>query len=277
MRTRPPITIISVLALVLSSLFGVVSAGDSAAQGDETISDETISIAGVGPTLVGSTIEELIDQLGDEYEVGDEVRITVDFDGHVVSRDGQVQFRAVFADDPAPELTLFIVNNRDLTTAEGVGPGTTIAAAEAIYGDATLRWDPDEADREFVEFENQPRGGLRFRTPGIGGNNVGVYPDGELTTDEYEPGARIAAVWISCVLGVDCPAPTPAPTPEPTPGGDTGADGGGGDGGPSSLPETGAEHVVLVTGAALFFLVGGSFVLFQHHYLAPRWLRARRR
>lgn len=247
MRTRPTITRAATLTLIVSAFFAVLVSPAANAQGDDMVITPTT----VGPAEIGSTVDQLTEQLGSDYTVGDEVRITVDFSGHVVSRDGEVQFRAVKANEPGDELSLFIINNDGFATAEGVGPGITIAAAEEIYGEATLNWNPDIEGREFVSFENQPEGRIQFRTPGIAGTNVGIYQDGELETNEYDPEGVVAAVWISCVPGTDCPAdggahagdaaaggtddgdaddaddgddgddaeeeePTPTPTPEPT-------------------------------------------------------------
>ena len=240
MRTRPNTYNVAALMLIVSVLFAAVvipaaQAPAAQAQGDEMVITPTM----VASAEIGSTIDQLTEQLGSDYTVGDEVRITVDFSGHVVSRDGEVQFRAVKANEPGDELSLFIINNDDFATAEGVGPGTTIADAEAIYGEATLNWNADNEGREFVSFENQPEGRIQFRTPGIAGTNVGEYADGEFETNDYDPDGVIAAVWISCVPGTDCPtdsgnaaagtgdtddtddtddgdAVEPTPTPEPT-------------------------------------------------------------
>lgn len=207
-RTGIPRAIVmaSLAAVVLSVALVLAPATATAqqiAQGDDDAN--LITPSSVGPAVVGSTLTELTDQLGSEFEVGDQVRITVDFDGHVVTRDGSVEFRAVRASEPDDELSLFIISGDTLRTAEGVGPGTTIEEAEEIYGDATLTWDPDQEGREFVSFENQPEGRIQFRTPGIAGTNVGIYEDDEFETNEYEDGATIAAIWISCVPGDDCP------------------------------------------------------------------------
>ena len=168
--------------------------------------DLTISADGVGNAELGVSAEELSDALGDEYEVSDEVRITVDFNGRVISKDGEVQFRAA-ATGPGDELNLFIVSNADYAIAEGVGPETTIADAEAILGEATLNWNPDDEGREFVSFENGPEGRIQFRTPGIAGTNVGIYADDEFETTEYASDAVIAAVWVSCCLLYTSPSP----------------------------------------------------------------------
>lgn len=198
MRTRPNITISAALMMLVSIVFSVSVGAQS--------SDMVITSSSVGSAVVGSTVEELTEQLGPDFTVGDEVRITVDFSGHVISRDGTVQFRAVKANAPGDELSLFIINNSEFQTSDGVGPGTLIADAEGIYGDATLNWNPDNEGREFVSFENQPEGRISFRTPGIAGTNVGIYDGDELETNEYDADGMIAAVWISCVPGTDCPA-----------------------------------------------------------------------
>lgn len=217
-QTRIHRRITALVALLVVCALPATAASVAALQAAD---DRTISADGAGPAVLGLTADELGEVLGSDYDLGDEVRITVDFDGHVVTRDGEVQFRAAKAGS-GDELTLFIISNPTYQTAEGVGPTTTIAEAEAVYGPATLSWSPDDESREFVFFENGPAGRIAFRTPGIGGTNVGIYPDGEFETDEYEEGAAIASVWVSCIVGTDCPAdrpttdPTATPTEEPT-------------------------------------------------------------
>jgi len=257
---------ISILALVVSAVFIPAAYAQPAA-------DRTISADGVGNATLGLTPAELAAALGDDYEIGNEVRITVDFDGRVVTQNGQVQFRAAMTGQ-SEALDLFIVSNDDYATAEGVGPTTTIAQAEAIYGQATLSLSEDEG-REFVRFANGPQGRIQFRTPGIGGNNVGIYADGQTETTDFEEDATIAAVWVSCVVGSDCPAdrdtPAPTPTPEPTPdGGDAGAtDNGDGE---SELPKTGATELVLISIVSALVLVGGALVLTERRFFCPAWL-----
>ena len=256
--------------------------------------NRTITADGVGDAALGLTPDELAAALGPTFEVSDEVRITVDFDGRIVTSDGAVQFRAAMTDN-TDKLTLFLVSNPDYATAEGVGATTTIAEAEAIYGDATLSWNPDNEGREFVSFANGPEGRITFRTPGIGGTNVGIYEDGQFDTAEYEDDAAIAAVWVSCISGTDCPAdrateptpeptpspeptaeptpeptPSPEPTPEPTPAPEPTPTGGGDD--PGQLPMTGTNELVLMSLVSVFFAIGGALVMVERRYGCPAWL-----
>ena len=299
--SRPHLKIAAALAALLLFSLPLTAGAQPAA-------DRTITADGVGPATLGLTPDELAEQLGDDYEVGDDVRITVDFNGRVITSDGTVQFRAAMTDGDSDALTLFIVSNNEYATAEGVGPTTTIAEAEAVYGQATLAWNPDNEGREFVSFENGPDGRIAFRTPGIGGTNVGIYADGEFSTNDYEEGAAIAAVWVSCIPGRDCPDPSAAATPEPTPEpeaeptpeptpepeatpeptpeatpeptptpSDDGSAGGEDDGDEASeLPRTGSTELVLISVVSLFFIIGGALVLMERRYLCPAWLSFRR-
>jgi len=299
------VTVLSALSaavLVVLTLFSATLTPLAAAQSD----DRTIRADGVGDAVLGLTAEELADSLGDNYAIGTEIRITVDFDGRVITSGGEVQFRAAMTDN-TDQLNLFIVSNPEYATVEGVGPTTTIADAEAVYGEATLSWNPDDEGREFVSFENGPEGRILFRTPGIGGNNVGVYADGEFETTDYEDDAVIAAVWVSCVSGTDCPAdladaqptatpepeaeptatpdpepeptatpapePTATPEPEPTPAPEADdADAGAG----GQLPQTGSTELVLLALVSLLLLVGGALVVVERQYLCPAWLSNRK-
>lgn len=306
MRTRTQ-SWIAALSAVLC-IFAL--AGPASAQGELELTG-----TGVGPAQIGSTVELLGDQLGDEFTVSGEVRVTVDYLGHVVRRDGTVQFRAV-KESGGDELNLFIVNNEDITTAQGVGPGMTIAAAEAIYGDANLTKVEEGAGREFVSFADQPDARLAFRTPGIGTEFVGQYGAGDTETKDYDPEGIIAAVWVQCSPGQDCPDLSQAAqdadadqddaneatedadaeagldeATEATDDADTDQDEGvqddeetdtgvqdAGDGSDAAeaLPRTGSEDIMLAAVAAAMVTVGGAFVVFQRYYLAPMWLRSRR-
>ena len=131
------------IAAALAALFVLLLSSSAHAQ---PVDDHTITAEGIGNAVLGLSPAELIEALGPDYQVGDEVRITIDFDGRVVSRNGTVQFRAAMTDD-TETLTLFMVSNPEYTTAEGIGPTSTIAEAEAVYGPAMLAWNPDNSSR----------------------------------------------------------------------------------------------------------------------------------
>jgi hypothetical protein len=46
-------------------------------------------------------------------------------------------------------ITMIATDNSQFRTAEGVGVGTTIQEAEAIYGEATLSYNTDNESREY--------------------------------------------------------------------------------------------------------------------------------
>lgn len=195
-----------------------VGAGTASAQNDTVVSGD-----GVGAAIVGSTADELREQLGDDWIVSALTRVSTDFEGHVVSRNGVVVFRAVKPDDDSDALSLFIVTDPNYRTAEGVGADSQISAAAADYGDATLVIEAGLNDREFVDFADGPTG-VRFRAAGSGGERAGDYADGATSTTDFDDNARIAAIWVTCT-GSSCstagagaqPEPTPTPEDEPTP------------------------------------------------------------
>ena len=117
--------------------------------------NHTITVGGVGDAMLGLMPDELATALGPAFDIGDEVRITVDFDGRIVTSAGAVQFCAAMTEN-TDKLTLFLVSNPGYTTAQGVGATTTIA--EAVYADETLSCIPDNQGREFVSFANGPEG-----------------------------------------------------------------------------------------------------------------------
>lgn len=162
--------------------------------------DGIIRSTSVGDAQLGSTVEQLRDQLPSEYTISDLRPVTVDFDGHVIRNGSTVLFRAIV--DPDTELvTVFIVSNSAYETVDGISAGDLISDVEEAYGSATLSWN--EQNREFVTFDDQPEG-LLFRTPGVAGVNVGTYEDGETSTTDYEEDGVVASIWVAC--DGSCPA-----------------------------------------------------------------------
>lgn len=97
-------------------------------------------------------------------------------------------------------------------TAEGVGPGTSIADAVAAYGAARFGFSYDNESREYVSFADAPDAysfraesaigdaieGDALRASGrYGGDYTGVEGDGYFETMVAQPDAELWEIWIS--------------------------------------------------------------------------------
>ncbi len=121
----------------------------------------------------------------------------VDTAGVTVSdKNGDLQFNALSSGAAGSKLDLFTTENPAYQTAAGVGQGTSIAAAESQYGQATLAYNTESESREFVSFENGPEN-ILFRTGS--GAEAGVYSatDSYNETQAYRADAKIQSVWLS--------------------------------------------------------------------------------
>ncbi|HEY9649201.1 MAG TPA: hypothetical protein V6C95_00955, partial [Coleofasciculaceae cyanobacterium] len=139
----------------------------------------------------------------------------VDFDAIAVTQGGTVQFYILYpAGSPLADsdiIEALITDNPNYRTAEGIGPGTPIQTAEAVYGDATLSYNTFNESREYVKFAKQPSKSMSFRLgAGNDGSLAGVYPaaKGESNeTKEFKKNASIRFVEVYC--GRNCPPPSP--------------------------------------------------------------------
>ena len=159
------------------------------------VDDLVISEAGIGPVKIGATPDELIEVLGPGFDVDFQKQIRVDFDGYVISKDGQELFSAL--DTRGEGLDLFITDSPELALASGLGPGTTLADAVSRHGEPSLSYSTLNESREFVEFaDGTGRSGSRisFET-----RDAGIYAAEEEynETTEYVAEAKIVFVWIS--------------------------------------------------------------------------------
>ena len=93
--------------------------------------DWVITADALGLIEVGSTVDEVAPALPAGYQLGDTVPLAPDLSGRVVSIDGAVQALLPIADDV---VTTIIVLGDSYRTADGIGPGTLITDAEAVYG-----------------------------------------------------------------------------------------------------------------------------------------------
>ncbi|MEM8695121.1 MAG: hypothetical protein AAGE05_03760 [Pseudomonadota bacterium] len=100
-------------------------------------------------------------------------------------------------------------------TAEGVGPGTSIADTVASYGAARFGYSYENEGREYVSFANAPDAysfraesetgeamqGEANQPPGRhGGDYAGVEGDSYFETNVSQPDARLWEIWISTPL-----------------------------------------------------------------------------
>ncbi|MEO1146729.1 MAG: hypothetical protein AAFY26_14175 [Cyanobacteria bacterium J06638_22] len=173
-------------------------------------SSTEISAMAFGVAELGMTLGELKAELPDAtFEV--QSPFLVDFDAIAVSQNGEAQFYILYLagdtfDDTGVIQGMF-TDNPAYQTAEGIGPGSAIADAEAVYGNAILAYNVENESREYVRFEQHPANNLAFGTGS--GAEAGIYPEGDAPyreTEEYRPDATIQSAMIICLTD-DCTAP----------------------------------------------------------------------
>ena len=108
----------------------------------------TISERGIGSAKLGMTFGELKKALGSTAQFK-ESSFFDGFDAVAVSQSGQVQYSIIYPFrtklKDADVIEYLITDNPNYKTVEGVGPGMTLKQAEAIYGKATLSYNPHSA------------------------------------------------------------------------------------------------------------------------------------
>jgi hypothetical protein len=181
----------------------------SISQVSQISSEKLISEQGIGPARLGMTLGELKKELGEQTEFIDQ-SFMVDFPAIHVIQAGETLFYLVYGswetlEDNDP-ITMIATDNPQFRTAEGVGVGTTIQEAEAIYGEATLNYNTDNESREYVKFANSPFSGsdfprLSFRANREEGQFAGIYDeateDGSYyETNEFHPDATISMIMV---------------------------------------------------------------------------------
>ncbi|MBW4420505.1 MAG: hypothetical protein KME13_14930 [Myxacorys californica WJT36-NPBG1] len=165
---------------------------------------KTISAEGIGSARLGMTLGELKQKLGASSTFKVESPFMVDFDAIAVSQSGEVQYRILYPAgiklEDSDVITALVTDNSSYRTAQGVGAGTSIQQAEAIYGDATLSYNTSNESREYVNFTAQPAPNISFRTAAKGGFS-GIYPSpaGENnTTKQFQDNASVGSVEVTC-------------------------------------------------------------------------------
>lgn len=176
--------------------------------------NQMISASGIGPAKLGMRLGELKQILGSEAQFFVQSPYMVDVDAISVVQNGEVQYYLLYPAGTsltdADIIKQILTDNPDYKTGKGIGPGTSLQQAEAVYGDATLRYNTANEGREFVTFANEPTFNLSFRLGSVGdGTLAGIYSRsaGEFNeTHQYRPDAKITSVLVDC-RGLECGKP----------------------------------------------------------------------
>jgi hypothetical protein len=163
-----------------------------------------IGPTGIGEARAGMTIGELRAALPAGTTLGPAAPFLVDISALPVVRGADTLYRVLVvagepSDDGAPVSTV-ATRNPSFRTAEGIGPGSTLAEAAAAYGAPALSYSTDDESREYASFAGYPHPEIHFRVdagPGASGlagrySTRGAYN----TTREYDPAARISLVMV---------------------------------------------------------------------------------
>jgi predicted small lipoprotein YifL len=166
---------------------------------------QKITPVGIGAAKIGMTFKELKAQMGTGFEFTVKTNFIVGFDAIAVTKAGTVQYYI-----PYPTGTQFtdtdriqhlMTDNPNYRTEKGVGPGTSIEQATAVYGGATLSMSKENESREFINFTQHPTG-LAFRPKPVGTRTfAGEYPESNeeyLKTQKYDNRAAIGQITVSC-------------------------------------------------------------------------------
>jgi hypothetical protein len=165
-----------------------------------------ISPQGIGVAQLGMTLAELRQRLGPDYSFTIKSPFIVDFDAVAIQKGGEVQYYILYLagqsfgeNEPIQGL---LTENPKFRTAESIGPGSTIAAAERAYGKATLAYNVDNEAREYVRFANQNQRNLSFGTGYGNADSAGIYASPTSAyneTQQFKPDAAIKTVWVICL------------------------------------------------------------------------------
>jgi hypothetical protein len=161
------------------------------------------------------TLGQLKKLLADKAEFKIKSPFIVDYDAIAVIQSGKEQYYILYpallplADTDIIEA--LVTDNPNYRTAQGVGPGTPIKQAEAVYGDATLSYNTLNESREYVKFAKQPSKAIAFRIKASQGQQfAGNYPSSKTElkqTKEFKTTASIGLVEVYCRQ--NCPLPSP--------------------------------------------------------------------
>jgi hypothetical protein len=176
----------------------------SAPQPEEPDTAGLIGPTGIGEARAGRTIGELRRALPAGTTLGEAAPFMVDISALPVVRGPDTLYRVLVvsgepSDDDA-QISTVATRNPSFRTAEGIGPGSTLAEATAAYGAVTLAYSINDESREYASFADYPHPEIHFRVdagPAASGFAGRYATRGEYnTTRDYDPAARISLVMV---------------------------------------------------------------------------------
>jgi hypothetical protein len=166
--------------------------------------DHLIAPDGIGRVRAGMTFGELRARLGGDLVLGPPGVFMVDLDGLPVVAGADTLYHVLVESGTVPgddeAVTLVATQHSAVRTAEGVGPGSTLAESARAYGAPTISFSVNDESREYARFPGYDRSTVRFRVfPASGSTSlVGRYTtQGEYNeTTVFDPAARIGLVIV---------------------------------------------------------------------------------
>lgn len=180
--------------------------GVAAARGEQaTTAGLVVTANGVGPARPGMTLAELrAAGQGAEFRYVQDYRDDL---SALCARDGDGELYCAGVErSPSEkadaEASIIFTSNPRARTVQGVGPGTPVAAAEAVYGRATFFYSTETGSREYAEFVDGPASNIAFRvtSPTSAAGFAGVYgpaPGPFFETERYVADAVIRGVEVT--------------------------------------------------------------------------------
>jgi hypothetical protein len=162
-----------------------------------------ISEEGIGFARLGMTLQQLKQKLGTEAKFEVVSPFMVDWDAIAVYQTGTVQYYILYPSgttlSDSEKIELLLTNNPNYRTVEGVGTGTSLTQAEAIYGKAILSYNTQNESRELVRFTNYSPQNIIFQPTVPSRSFAGIYPSpsGEYNeTKNFHDLAIIRSVFV---------------------------------------------------------------------------------
>ena len=130
----------------------------NAFQSDEN--DFLVTDMGIGKAQIGMTYGRLKAVLGKRVGFRD-VDLGIGMKAKGVFVKGIIQYYILYPSfkylEPTDVISVLATNNPRYKTADGIGPGTLIKDAVAIYGPATLTYQQTNSREELIHFKNKPQ------------------------------------------------------------------------------------------------------------------------